>query len=56
LWILVSLYHCLGTVQSWVFGLESDASLVIPPIVLLMGICFLSLLVLFRRVAAPLRV
>lgn len=55
-WTLVSLYHCFGMVQGWVFGLERDWTRVVPPIVLIMGLTLVALLVLFRRVTAPLRV
>lgn len=55
-WTLVSLYHCLGVVQSWIFGLETDAARVWPPLILLMGITLVSLMVLFRRVSAPLKI
>lgn len=54
-WALVSLYHSLGRVQSWVFGLENDAATVIAPLALLMLITLVSFAILFRRVSAPLR-
>jgi hypothetical protein len=55
-WTLVSLYHTLGNVQSWVFGLERDYSRVLPAILLLLLITGVALVVLVRRVSAPLRV
>jgi hypothetical protein len=55
-WTLVSLYHSLGRIQSWVFGLESDYQLVIPPVILIALLTVVCLAVLIRRVAAPLRV
>lgn len=54
-WTLVSLYDTLGKVQTWVFGLDDRALYALPSMILLIGITVLSLAVLFRRVAAPLR-
>ncbi len=55
-WTLISLYHSLGKVQTWVFGLESDASSVLAPITLLTVLTLISLAVLLRRISAPLRI
>lgn len=55
-WLLVSLYHTLGKVQSWVFGLEPFTPTVAAASVLLVGISLLSLLTLRRRVWAPIRI
>jgi len=52
---LLSLYHTLGEVQVWVFGLQPDFSKVLPSIVLLIAITVISWSVLMRRVTAPLR-
>ena len=54
-WSLLSLYHTLGEVQVWVFGLQPDFSKVLPSIVLLIAITVISWSVLMRRVTAPLR-
>jgi hypothetical protein len=55
-WSLVSLYHSLGRVQEWVFGLEKDYVDVLPAMIVLVVLTCLALLILFRRVAAPLRI
>jgi len=53
---LLSMYETLGRVQSWIFGVEKNFSVVLPSLIFLaLQTCF-SLLVLFRRVASPLRV
>ena len=54
-WTLVSLYHSLGRVQSWVFGLEREPARVVAPLTLLVLITVVSCAILFRRVATPLR-
>lgn len=54
-WSLLSLYHTLGEVQVWVFGLQPDFSKVIPSLVLLVVITVLSWSILMRCVTAPLR-
>ena len=54
-WSLISLYHTLGEVQVWVFGLQPDFSKVLPSIVLLAVITVVSWSILMRRVTAPLR-
>ncbi|MFP6603752.1 MAG: ABC transporter permease subunit [Pirellulaceae bacterium] len=54
-WSLLSLYHTLGEVQVWVFGLQPDFSKVVPSLVLLVAITVLSWSILMRRVTAPLR-
>jgi len=54
-WSLISLYHTLGEVQAWVFGLQPDFFKVLPSIVLLAAITVLSWSILMRRVTAPLR-
>ncbi len=55
-WTLISLYHSLGRVQAWVFGLERDFAHVQAPIALLSILTCVSLAVLLRRISAPLRV
>jgi hypothetical protein len=55
-WSMISLYHVLGHVQAWVFGLHSNLSDVTAAAVLLVVVTVLSLLVLLVRVAAPMRV
>lgn len=54
-WEYVSLYHTLGRVQSWVFGFAKFSEVRWSALVLLL-ITTGSLIVLFRRVAAPMRV
>jgi hypothetical protein len=55
-WTLISLYHSLGRVQTWVFGLEQNFANVQAPITLLTIITVVSLAVLLRRISAPLRI
>ncbi len=54
--LLASPYQVLGVVQSYIFGLASDDSLVLPSFLLLIAASLVSLAVLFRRVSAPMRV
>jgi len=54
-WTLVSLYDTLIKVQSYVFGLETRFGYVAPSFVLLGIITLFSILILLRRVSAPLR-
>lgn len=54
-WSLLSVYNNMGEVQTWVFGFKSFAE-VWPAFAVLLAITVISFLVLFRRVAAPLRV
>lgn len=53
-WALLSLYHTLGRVQGWVFGFHEFGDVIGSSIVLLL-ITLVSLVVLFRRVTAPMR-
>jgi hypothetical protein len=53
---MISLYHVLGRVQAWVFGLHANINDVTSAAVLLVLITILPLLVLLVRVAAPMRV
>ena len=56
-WTLASPYHMMGRVQSFVFGIEGiDGPYVVASMVMLSLITGLCLLVLFRRVSAPMRV
>jgi hypothetical protein len=55
-WTLVSLYHTLGKVEGWVFGLGSSAGSVVPAAVVLAAITAISLAVLFHRVSSPMRI
>jgi hypothetical protein len=54
-WVLVSLYHSLGRIQVWVFGLEPELATVLPPIALITGLTVLGLIILAWRVTAPRR-
>jgi hypothetical protein len=51
----VSMFHTLGVVQAWVFGLEDDLSRVWPSMVMLSLVSIVSACVLLNRVTAPLR-
>ncbi len=55
-WYLLSLYHTLGEVQSWVFGLHPHPAEVWPAVAMLIGLTLVSLVVLFRHVSSPMRV
>jgi hypothetical protein len=55
-WTLVSLFHVLGDVQDWMFGLTDDARSVLWSAIVLAGITITSLAILMRRVSAPMRV
>jgi ABC-type transport system involved in multi-copper enzyme maturation permease subunit len=57
-WELVSLYHGLGTVERWVFGLEKGdfVTQVLPAAVELALLTVVSLAVLVRRVSSPMRI
>jgi ABC-2 type transport system permease protein len=53
-WTYLSLYHTLGKVQSWAFGFTDFQSIRLSAFILI-GITLLSLAILLRRVAAPLK-
>ena len=53
---LASLYHTLGRVQHWVFGLEQSFANVSPAAIELAAITVISLAILFRRVSSPMRI
>ncbi len=55
-WTMISLYHTLGEVQNWVFGIDTTSSILGPSAFLLVGITVVSTLVLFRRISSPMRV
>ena len=54
-WRLLSPYHTLGEVQSWIFGFRREFGEVWPAAVLLVVMTLVSLMFLFRRVSAPMR-
>ena len=54
-WSLMSLYHTLGRVQSWVFGFL-DFKDVIGSAIVLTAVTIISLATLMRQVMAPMRV
>jgi ABC-2 type transport system permease protein len=55
-WSLLSPYHMLGEVQTWVFGIEKEFANVAPEACLLSVVTLVSMAVLLRRVSAPMRV
>ena len=54
-WSALSLYNCLGSTQAIIFGFE-DLQDVWREVLSLAGITLFSLIVLYRRVSAPIRV
>ncbi|MBM4092442.1 MAG: hypothetical protein FJ276_23910 [Planctomycetes bacterium] len=52
-WSMISLYHMLGRVQAWVFGLSTDINDVTSATALLLAVTVLPFVVLVCRVAAP---
>ena len=55
-WSLLSPYHTLGEIQTWVFGIEKDFTNVAPEAFLLSTVTLVSMAILLRKVAAPMRV
>lgn len=55
-WRLLSPYHTLGKVESWVFGLDISNGSVWPAMLLLVGITFIATIVVRRRIIARLSV
>ena len=55
-WSLISLYHTMGRIQTWIFGLESRFSSVLPSILWLLLITVATLSILRRRVTSPIRI
>lgn len=53
-WAPISLYHCLGIVQSWIFGFATYEQARICCWVLI-GITLVATALFFRRISAPLR-
>ena len=54
-WTLMSPYHTLGVVQSWMFGLQNEFRDVMFESALLIAVTVISIFVLLNRVSAPLR-
>jgi hypothetical protein len=53
-WTNLSLYHSLGRIQNWIFGL-SDFEAIRVPLSCVTAITVFSVLIVFRRVSAPMR-
>jgi ABC-2 type transport system permease protein len=53
---LLWLYHSLGLIQAWVMGIDAPDAEVTRAMVIVASVLLLSLVVLFRRISAPLRV
>lgn len=54
-WTHLSLYHTLGRVQRWVFGFAKFED-VATSATILVGISLVSLVILYRKISAPMRV
>ncbi len=54
-WSMISLYHMLGRVQNWVFGMTENVNDVAPAATLLVIVTLGSLVILVSRVYAPMR-
>jgi hypothetical protein len=54
-WSVVSPYHALGEVQGWVFGIDKFDSIASDAF-LLSAVTAVSMAILLRKVAAPMRV
>lgn len=54
-WLLVSLYHTMGILLKWIFGIETDHAAILPVLSIVITLAVVSLAVLFRRVSAPMR-
>ncbi len=54
-WTHVSLYHTLGRVQSWVFGFAEFRDVLVSSVILV-AVTVIALMVLLRRISAPMRV
>lgn len=54
-WSLISLYNNLGEVQSWVFGFDKFTD-IWPSFTILCLLTLVALVILFRRVSAPIRI
>lgn len=53
--LLLSPYHTLGVVQSWIFGLTTDDSVIAPAILVLSCTTAFSLWLLYRKVSSPMQ-
>ena len=54
--LLMSPYQVLGIAQSYVFGFKGDPDLTLRAFLILIAVSVVSLVILFRRVTAPMRV
>ncbi len=54
-WAWISPYHSLGVMQGWIFGIERRPQAILPPLIALVTISFVSIVILWRRVDAPAR-
>ena len=54
-WLLASLYHTMGILMKWVFGIETDHASVLPALSVVITLALVSLAVLYRRVSSPMR-
>jgi hypothetical protein len=54
-WSHLSLYHTLGRLQSWIFGFSAWNDVWLSALILL-AVTVVSLVILFRRVVAPMHV
>lgn len=54
-WSALSLYNCLGNVQAMIFGFESFSD-IWRSVLALTGVTLFSLIILYRRVSAPIRI
>jgi ABC-type transport system involved in multi-copper enzyme maturation permease subunit len=54
-WTHLSLYHTLGRVQSWVFGFADFGDVVVSSAILV-AVTAVSLVVLYRKISAPMRI
>lgn len=55
-WSIVSIYHMLGRVQAWVFGLHVNVDEITSAAVFLVFLSSISFVVLLSRVYAPMRI
>jgi ABC-type transport system involved in multi-copper enzyme maturation permease subunit len=55
-WSILSPYHALGEVQSWIFGVETNFTNVAPEAFMLSVVTLVSMAVLLRRVSSPMRI
>ena len=53
---LLSPYHTLGKVQSWVFGLDTSSSSILPPVLVLVGVTLFCFWIVRRRIIARLSI